>query len=54
MELYILSVLHGGKIEADPMAKIVPLQNVLKLFKKRVRRIAMHCIEKREEWHFET
>ena len=36
LELYIPSILHGGKIEADPMAKTVSLQTALKLFEQRV------------------
>ena len=54
LELYILSVLHGGKMEMDPMAKTISLQSAMKTFKRRVRRIAMHCVLKEDERHFQT
>ena len=42
------------EIEADPMAKTVSLQTAIKLFKKRLRKVALHCVTKQDEWFFQT
>ena len=54
MEMYIISILHGGKVQMNPAAKTVSLQTAMKQFKKRVRNVALHCTAKEDEWHFST
>ena len=34
LEMYIISILHGGKIQINPAAKTVSLQTALKQFKQ--------------------
>ena len=58
LELYILSILHGGKVQTDPgpssQARTVSLQSAIKNFKRRTRNVAMHCVKKEDEWNFHT
>ena len=36
------------------MTKTVSLQTAIKLFERRARNIALHCVAKQDEWHFQT
>ena len=53
LELYIMSIFHGGKLEANPMSKTIPLQTAITFF-KRTRMVALHCVAKQDEWHCQT
>ena len=57
LELYILSILHGGKVKLlSPCSqtRTVSLQTAIKNFKRRTRKVALHCVRKEDEWNFHT
>ena len=46
--------MHSPKIDDDPLITTKPLLNDITNFKKRVRRVATHCINEEQEWVFNT
>ena len=58
LELYILSILHGGMDQNNhasmSLTKTISRQTAIKKFKKRARRVALHCMKKKEEWNIHT
>ena len=58
LELYILSILHGGLDQHNPanrsLTKTISLQTAIKKFKRRARKVALHCMKKKEEWNIHT